>query len=245
MERVADKMIIEQLQQQILKLQSNQTYTQEAQVVGFGCMEDAFPRGVFARGAVHELISHTPEAATCTSGFISAILNKLVHKDSCCVWVSTIPRRSIFAPALKTFGIDPERVLFVDAATQKQTLWVLEEALKCSSLSAVVGELTELNFNDSRRLQLAVEKSGVTGFVHRFKPRTENAVACVSRWKITPSASDLSANIGVGFANWNVQLLKVRNGQPGEWQVEWSPKGLGYKQSEAQVIPITFTQETA
>jgi protein ImuA len=26
---------------------------------------------------------------------------------------------------------------------------------------------------------------------------------------------------GVGFPRWNVELLKVRNGQPGNWQVEW------------------------
>jgi protein ImuA len=26
---------------------------------------------------------------------------------------------------------------------------------------------------------------------------------------------------GVGFPRWNVQLLKVRNGKPGAWQLEW------------------------
>jgi protein ImuA len=26
---------------------------------------------------------------------------------------------------------------------------------------------------------------------------------------------------GVGFPCWNVELLKVRNGRPGTWQVEW------------------------
>jgi protein ImuA len=27
---------------------------------------------------------------------------------------------------------------------------------------------------------------------------------------------------GVGFPCWNVSLQKVRNGKPGNWQVEWS-----------------------
>lgn len=245
MRRVADKSVIEQLQQHIMKLQGAQVYTGDVNTIGLGAIERAFPGNVFATGAVHELISHTSEAATCTSGFISVLLHKLLNKDGCCVWVSTIPRRSVFVPALKAFGIDPERILFVDAANQKQTLWVLEEALKCSSLKAVVGELTELSFNDSRRLQLAVEKSRVTGFIHRFRPKTENAVACVSRWKITPAASSLSNTIGVGFANWHVELLKVRNGQPGQWQVEWSPIGLTYKQPESETIPLTYTRETA
>jgi len=26
----------------------------------------------------------------------------------------------------------------------------------------------------------------------------------------------------VGFPRWNVELLKVRNGNPGAWKIEWS-----------------------
>ena len=37
-------------------------------------------------------------------------------------------------------------------------LWVIEEALKCEGLAAVIGEIKELSFTQSRRLQLAVEK---------------------------------------------------------------------------------------
>lgn len=51
---------------------------------------------------------------------------------------------------------------------------VMEEALKCGGLAAVVGEVQDISFTASRRLQLAVEQSGVTGFEssrglpHRF-----------------------------------------------------------------------------
>jgi protein ImuA len=27
---------------------------------------------------------------------------------------------------------------------------------------------------------------------------------------------------GVGFPRWNVNLLKVRNGKPGSWEIEWA-----------------------
>jgi protein ImuA len=27
---------------------------------------------------------------------------------------------------------------------------------------------------------------------------------------------------GVGFPRWNVELLKVRNGRPGTWQIEFT-----------------------
>jgi protein ImuA len=199
-------------------------------------MEASFPGNVFAKGAVHELISNYREEATCTSGFICVVLGKLIQNKGYCLWISTVPRRSIFPSALKGFGIDPERILFVDAGKTKDTLWAIEEALKCDVLMAVVGEISELNFNDSRRLQLAVEKSHVTGFIHRFRPKTENAVACVSRWKIKPVASSLSNAPGVGFSRWDVELLKVRNGKTGKWQVQWSPKGLEYILPEQIII---------
>lgn len=229
MRKVADRLIIEQLQQQIQKLQKNETHTAEqALQIGLGLMETSFPGNVFTKGAVHELISNSAEEATCTSGFISVILGKLMPNTGYCLWISTVPRRSVFPSALKGFGIDPERILFVDAGKTKDTLWAIEEALKCDALIAVVGEITELTFNDSRRLQLAVEKSHVTGFIHRFRPKTENAVACVSRWKIKPITSALSDAPGVGFSRWDVELLKVRSGKTGKWQVQWSPKGLEY-----------------
>jgi protein ImuA len=83
-----------------------------------------------------------------------------------------------------------------------------------------------------------VESSHVTGFIHRFRPKTENAVACVTRWKIKPVASAASATIrGVGFPSWSVRLLKVRNGKPGNWQLQYTPGGLQYITPESITIP--------
>jgi protein ImuA len=95
--------------------------------------------------------------------------------------------------------------------------------LKCGGLAAVVGEIQEISFTASRRLQLAVEQTGVTGFIHRRYPRSLNTIACVSRWKITSLPSELEDGMpGVGFPRWNVELSKIRNGKPGAWQIEWA-----------------------
>ncbi len=236
---MTNRAIIEQLQQQIEKLQGNPIISADhASKLGLGAMENAFPGKVFMKGVIHELISNSSEQAACTSGFISVVLGKLIQNNGFCLWISHVPRRSIFPNALKIFGIDPERILFIDAAKPKDALWAIEEALKCDALTAVVGEISELSFNDSRRLQLAVEKSQVTGFVHRFRPKSENAVACVSRWRITPVASAESKKPGVEFSRWHVELLKVRNGKPNNWHVQWSIKGLEYINEEALIIEL-------
>lgn len=244
MKREVNRKIIEQLQRQIHALETTHTPPEPLLGIGLGALESAFPDQVFPRGVIHELISTSSEEATCTSGFMAILLEKFLKQGGFCLWISTKPRRSIFPPALKVFGVEPDRILFVDAARPKETLWVLEEALKCDALTAVVGELTELSFNESRRLQLAVERSHVTGFIHRFQPKTQNSVACVSRWKITPIASTTPNGMpGVGFPAWNVELLKVKNGQPGKWQVQWSPKGLEYIDRETTAIPETYERQ--
>jgi protein ImuA len=61
----------------------------------------------------------------------------------------------------------------------------VEEALRCNRLAAVVAEIGELSFTASRRLQLAVEQSRVTGFILRLKPRNLTSTACVTRWRVT------------------------------------------------------------
>ena len=229
MKQVVDRLVIEALQKKILALQGHKAETHQHFSIGLGLLESAFPNKVFPKAVIHELISYTSEDAACTSGFLSVVLSKLMQAGGSCLWISTVPRRSVFPPALKAFGLDPERILFVDAKRPKETLWALEEALKCGALPAVVGELNELSFNDSRRLQLAVERSQVTGFIHRFRPKSENAVACVSRWKISALGSEFpDAKPGIGFPRWNIDLLKVRNGNPGNWQVQWSDKGFEY-----------------
>ena len=70
----------------------------------------------------------------------------------------------------------------------------MEEALKCAGLAAVIGELPELSFTTSRRFQLAVEQSRVTGFILRSNPRNLQPNACVSRWKIKSLPSFLKTD---------------------------------------------------
>jgi len=95
--------------------------------------------------------------------------------------------------------------------------------LKCNKLTAVLVDIKNISFKESRRFQLAAEQSRVTGFIIRNQPYSVNTIACVSRWQITSIASELQdAMPGVGFPRWNVELLKVRNGIPGKWKIEWT-----------------------
>lgn len=216
------KDIIKQLQKSILLMQGYAPPVSDtADCVGLGTIEAAFPNGRFPTGAIHEFLSSEPEQAAANGGFISGILSNLMQHGGACLWISM--HRTLFPPSLKVFGLEPDQLIFIDLKKERDVLWAMEEALKCKGLAAVIGELGEINFTQTRRLQLAAEQSRVTGFVLRSDLKKLSANACVARWNITHLPSELEAGMpGVGFPRWNVELLKVRNGNPGVWKVEWS-----------------------
>lgn len=214
------KEIIRQLKKTILSLEGFSIGSDSRRHdFGMGAMNAAFPGGTFPVGVIHEFVSPTEACAAAANGFLTGLLSSLMKKEGVCLWISTGCK--LFPPALKFFGIEPHQVVFVDVKRGKDALWVMEQGLKCNALAAVVAELRDISFAESRRLQLAVETSKVTGFLHRHQPRVLNTLACVSRWKIRPLASSTGGLPGVGFPCLEVELVKIRNGKPGIWQFEW------------------------
>lgn len=213
--------IMMRLRQDILRWQGQRPATGSlAAKVALGPVLEAFPNKAFPTGAVHEWISASPAATAATTGFIAGILGSLMQNGGACVWISS--EQTIFPTGLKSFGIEPDRVLFIHLKKEKDICWAMEAALQGEGLAGVVSELPDLDFTTSRRLQLAVEKSGVTGFVLRQQPRKLHPTACVSRWQITSLASYQPDGMpGVGFPCWNVELQKIRGGRPGAWQLAW------------------------
>jgi protein ImuA len=205
---------------------------------GLRFMQPHFPQGVFPLGAVHEFLCSQPEDTAATGGFISGVLSTCMPVKGVVIWISL--RKCIFPPALSEFNIEPNNIIFIHPSNEKEILWVTEEALKCDSLTAVVAEMQDLNFTNSRRFQLAVEYSKVTGFVLNQKPNNVTNNACVSRWQIKslPSIPD-NMFPGVGHPCWNVELKKIRNGKPGSWQIEW----LGDAFRQVQLIPVLIHKE--
>ena len=225
-----------QLQREILSLQGCKKASNESLVdLKLGGIEQAFAGGTFPLGGVHEFIATKQEDAAASSGFIAGILSSLMQKEGVVIWIGPSPK--LFPPALKAFGIAPHNVIFIDVKRDGELLWVMEEALKCTGLAAVVGEMKVLSFTTSRRLQLAVERSGVSGFILR-SAAADTATACVTRWQVRPLASGSATGLpGLGQPRWAVDLLKVRNGTPGSWQIEWVRGGFRKVYQEPIALP--------
>lgn len=214
--------IFEKLQQDILMWQGVRAQSADAaERLGLGELENAFPNGVFPRRAIHEFITASPEDVAASDGFIGALLAILMENGGPCVWVST--SRKLFPISLSAFNVEPDRIIFMDARSEKEVLWITEEALRCEGLVAVISELPSLSLVESRRLQLAVEQSGVTGFIFRKDPSKMASNVASVRWQVSPLPSGNEEGMpGLGFPRWQVELLKVRSGSTGRWMLEWA-----------------------
>ena len=219
--------VVQQLRQEILLRQGFNPPSAAAIDMGLGPVAAAFPQGIFPTGAMHELLSDGPEGAAATGAWAAVLVGRLMAKGGACIWIGS--RRTVYPPALMAFGIEPDRVIFVDIRKEKDGLWVLEEALKCEGLAAVVGEIRDISFLASRRFQLAVEQSRVTGFLSPlFCRRRATQPATVNcdraRWQVTPIAGGREAGAlampGVGFLRWSVGIVNGRGAgsrESGNW----------------------------
>jgi protein ImuA len=232
--------ILSSLKKQILRLEGFKEPLLSEET-NLGRINDAFPHGVFPFSALHEFFCFNQEEATSTSAFIAGILSSRLRKGGVAVWVRS--KLKIFPPALKWFGIQPHEILFLDVKKENDVSWAINEALKCSSLSAVVGEMPEMSLTASRRFQLAIEDAGVGCFIIRNNPKNLLTTS-VSRWHIQPLPTKTEDDLpGLGHPRWQVTLLKVRNGKTGTWNVEWTSGGFRYV-SKLAVIHKALQKQT-
>jgi len=212
--------ILQRLQRDIAHLQGSKPASNTQYDFGLGVIQRAFSQGVFPLGAIHEFVATTREEAVSSTGFLTGLLKTLMGTEATVLWISS--SQNLFSPALAFFGLAAHRIIRIQLTKPKDILWTVEEALKCGALAAVIGEIADLDFTASRRLQLAVENSKTTGFLLRCTARPLSTTACTARWRITPLPSAVLGDLpGIGYPRWQVELLKIRNGHPGQWNVHW------------------------
>ncbi len=216
--------------------------------LGLAAIDDALPGGAgLPLGSVHE-VSGDLAAAT---GFIAALCGRLAGAEGRrrpVLWVLKGVDRGVsdlYPPGLTGFGLGLGDLLVVTADSDRDALWVMEEALRCPGLAAVVSEVEAVELVETRRLQLAVETlpaaARPTGFLLLRTarpalvglPRRPDAVpsAALTRWWLTPRPStpvllpDGAPEPGVGDAAWDLSLTRARGGRPGAWPVVWRGDG--------------------
>jgi protein ImuA len=130
------------------------------------------------------------------------------------------PHGRLHDHGLNALGLDPARLILVETANRKETLWAMEEAVRSAAPAAVVGVIDTLDLKLSQRLHLAATDAGLPVFLLRPAPTLESSAAA-TRWRIGAATAARDRFGLVTQPRWHLQLERCRNGRPGEWVVEY------------------------
>ena len=121
-------------------------------------------------------------------------------------------------------GLGGGELIHVEARDAKDALWAMEEGVRCSALSCVIGEIWGdpklLDFTATRRLAVASEKSGTPCWLVRLGGHA-NLSGARMRWRVV-SAPSLANPLDVkapGLPAWDAELFRARGAPPGRWSI--------------------------
>jgi len=121
-------------------------------------------------------------------------------------------------------GLGGGELIHVEARDARLALWAMEEGLRCSGLSGVIGELwgdpASLDFTATRRLAVAAERSRVPCWLVRLAG-TPNLSGARMRWRIAsmPSIANPFDARAPGSPAWEAELFRARGRPPGRWAI--------------------------
>lgn len=187
---------------------------------------DGPPLPSIARPGLVELFPNSPLDTGALGLALSALASGLGEKPI--LWVlDAAVARQMGRPCLQglaEWGLT--NLLLVCPRDAKAALWAMEEALSCTAIGAVVGELwgnpRALDFTASRRLAVAAERRGVP--VVLFRPGADaDLSAARARWRVAsaPSADHPYDADAPGHPRWTAELFRARGHRPGTWRAEW------------------------
>ena len=110
-----------------------------------------------------------------------------------------------FAPALSQHGVRLERLLVIQAQHADDILWAAEQSLRCRSFGAVLAWPATIRDREVRRLQLAAEAGGSTGFLYRSLDAARESSPAALRLKLRRTENSAL----------QIDVLKCRGGRSG------------------------------
>jgi protein ImuA len=194
---------------------------------------DAALEGGLSLAALHELAPSSELQIGTAFGFALAIAGlaakegRAGRRQVLCITTDFAGHvsASLYGPGCALFGLPMRQFLMLRVAHAREALWACEEALKCTALAAVLAELPEggdaADFTATRRLTLAAQAGGGLGLLlrHRLYRLPSSAM---TRWQVTPAASQSDRFGGLGSACFDLSLYRNRRGRCGRFIAEWN-----------------------
>lgn len=188
-----------------------------------------------------EVFADTVVDAAAT-GFVCAHLQ---GADKPILWIQDrLSRRESGTPYLAGLPT-PLRLITVDVSKPVDVLWAMEEGLRCTGLSAVVGNIwgdpPALDFTASKRLALRAEARALPCWLIR-RAAHPNLSAARMRWRLRslPSAPAPHDARAPGQALWQADLFRARWQTPGEWVAQHASDGIRFEHGQHHKTPTSI-----
>ncbi|HEY1879365.1 MAG TPA: protein imuA [Caulobacteraceae bacterium] len=197
-------------------------------VVPFGDarVDACLPGGGLPLGCWHEATGEGMEieTAVAAAAFVALLVAPLSRRGEV-VWI--LRRDDLYAPGLAALGFPAERLIQVCVRDEAEALAALEDALGAAGVVAAIGEVETPDLVAGRRLQLACERHGATGFVVRRRlfggEGLRGGSAATTRWRVAAAVSEPApGEPGLGLPRWRTSLERCRGGRLGAWIMEQS-----------------------
>lgn len=212
-----------ELRERIRRLEGGSSRAHGVLPFGLPAIDRRLSGGGLRLGALHEVAGGGNGAVDGAAAALFAA-GVAARTEGMVLWC--VVRQDLFAPALQQAGLQPGRVIFVEAQDEAALLGCFEDGLRHGGLGAVVGEVAKLTMTASRRLALAAEGSGTLALaVRRWRRQTEAAdfgqpTAAMTRWRVSVLSSVPLPVPGVGRSRWLLELVRARAGACADFAVD-------------------------
>ena len=157
----------------------------------FAGLDHLLPGGGWQPGVLTELLLESEGI-----GELRLIIPALGSITRAGGWVAFIaPPYVPYAPALAHLGINLNQLIVLEARALKDQWWAAEQALRAGSCAAVVFWPKTIDDRSLRRLQLAAQTGGGTGFVFASAARAVHPSPAPLRIQLAAAGNQLRVNI--------------------------------------------------
>jgi protein ImuA len=205
------------------------------------------PLNRLKQGGLHELKPQAYRDSPAALGFALSVMAEAVqtrtsaHHRGLVLWCLT--RQAArewghpYGPGLLRAGLDPARLLIVEARTAEDAAWALEEGLKSGALIASLGQVDIKTPLAARRLGLAAQASRTPCLLLSSHGGTDlegpdfsgspgtGLPGTLTRWRIATEPSNPAPfdTAAPGAAAWRLTLERCRGSAPGRrFRMEFS-----------------------
>ena len=194
--------------------------------------------GGVLNGVLNEVIADRSDRPAVFSFLFTLMAAALQERSGPAVFVAAQRALEFGTPyghGLNQLGVDVGRLILVDADTDKDALWALEEALRSDAKPAIViGAIEDdLDLTQSRRLNLAAATHATPHVLSRGM-KVAGTSAAATRWRITPAPAARDRFDTFAYWRWHVTLERCRNGRTGAWLIEWDHAARRFRSVEEE-----------